>query len=96
MVYLIHLSEPYKHAQHYLGFTEDEESVEDRLSRHRSGAGSKLLRAVNKAGIKYFVARLWPGYTRTQERQLKNQKKARMLCPVCNPKIQVNDKLQNK
>lgn len=89
MVYLIHLSEPYKHAQHYLGFVENDEKVENRLERHRSGTGSKLLRAVNKAGIQYLIARVWPGHTRDQERQLKNQKKSRMLCPICNPKVKL-------
>lgn len=86
MVYLIHLEIPYKHARHYIGFVDGDDLVENRLKKHRSGIGSKFLRAVNNAGIYYFIARLWPGYTRDQERQLKNRKKARELCPICNQK----------
>lgn len=85
MVYLIHLSEPYKHAQHYLGFVENDEDVDRRLSLHKKGIGSKFLKAVNKAGIQYSLARLWSGYTRTQERELKNKKHSSRLCPICNP-----------
>lgn len=89
MVYLIHLSEPYKHARHYIGFVDGDDLVEERLSKHRRGIGSKFLRAVNDAGICYVIARLWPGYTRMQERHLKNKKNARYLCPICNSKIKL-------
>lgn len=89
MVYLIHLSEPYKHAQHYIGFVEDDEDVLQRLAKHQKGIGSKMLRAVNRAGIQYFIARCWPGYTRTQERELKNKKHSSRLCPICNPKVKL-------
>jgi len=87
MVYLIHLSEPYKHAHHYIGFVEEDEDVLQRLEKHKKGIGSKMLKAVNGAGIDYFIARCWPGYTRTQERELKNRKNSRLLCPICNPKV---------
>lgn len=89
MVYLIHLSEPYKHARHYIGFVDGDDLVEERLIKHKRGIGSKFLRAVNNAGIGYVIARLWPGYTRVQERQLKNRKKAWELCPICNSKIKL-------
>lgn len=85
MVYLIHLSQPFKHAQHYLGFVGDDEKVLERLAKHEKGIGSRMLRSVNRAGIKYFLARCWPGFTRDQERQLKNRKNSKFLCPICNP-----------
>lgn len=86
MVYLIHLDKPFKHARHYIGFVESDEMVLERLAKHQAGTGSKFLRAVNAAGIGYHIARVWPGYTRTQERELKNQKKSSRFCPICNKK----------
>lgn len=86
MVYLIHLEVAYKHAQHYLGFVDEDDKVLERLAKHQAGIGSKFLRAVNAAGIRYFIAHVWPGYTRTQERKLKNRKNSRKLCPICNKK----------
>lgn len=86
MVYLIHLEQPYKHAQHYIGFVDGDDKVLERLAKHQAGVGSKFLRAVNAAGIGYFIAHVWPGYTRIQERELKKQKNARRYCPICNKK----------
>ncbi len=40
VVYLIHLSHPYRHARHYLGWTQN---LEHRLAEHRAGRGSPLL-----------------------------------------------------
>ena len=80
MIYLIHFDQPLSHAQHYIGFTDD--NLEQRIATHKAGNGSKLLRAVNKAGIEWSVVRTWEG-DRKQERKLKNRKKARLLCPVC-------------
>jgi len=80
MVYLIHFDSPYKHAKHYLGYTEN---LESRLDRHHSKNGSKLLRAVENAGIGFTVVRIWPDGDRNFERQLKNQKNTSRFCPVC-------------
>lgn len=88
-IYLLHFSEPYQHAQHYLGFVDTdrhsfEEALESRLEFHRKGRGSRLLRAVSKAGIDWVVARTWKDGTRTDERRLKGRSNTR-LCPICNP-----------
>ena len=79
MVYLIHFDRPYKRAKHYIGFTDN---LDARMDCHRHGHGSKLLKAVNDAGIGYRVVRTWDG-DRSVERRLKNWKKASDLCPVC-------------
>lgn len=79
MVYLIHFDKPFKHAQHYIGYTEH---FEERMDCHKHGTGSRLLRAVNKAGIGWKVVRTWEG-DGNLERRLKNWKKASQLCPVC-------------
>ncbi len=39
VVYLIHLSRPYRHARHYLGWTQN---LEQRLAEHRAGRGSPV------------------------------------------------------
>ena len=87
-IYLIHFEQPYKHAQHYLGFVATDryalvEALESRLAFHRSGRGSRLLRAVNAAGIDYEVVRIWEQGTRSEERRLKGKSSTR-LCPRCN------------
>ena len=79
LCYLIHFDQPYKHARHYLGSTRD---LERRLERHRDGSGARLLQVLNQQGIGYTVARTWEG-GRAKEIELKAQKNAPRLCPIC-------------
>ncbi|HZR80419.1 MAG TPA: hypothetical protein VFD92_04905 [Candidatus Binatia bacterium] len=83
MVYLIHFDRPLAHAQHYLGFSENEETLGRRLEHHRAGTGSRLMAAVARAGIDRRVVRIWPEGTRTFERELKNRRDRAHLCPEC-------------
>ena len=78
-IYLLHFSEAYRHAKHYLGFTDD---LDARLQSHASGHGARLLAVLKSAGIGWELARTWPG-GRQLERQLKNGKNAPKLCPIC-------------
>jgi predicted GIY-YIG superfamily endonuclease len=55
MVYLIHFDKAYKHARHYIGFTDD---VQRRMVEHASGQGARILRIVKEAGIGWILARL--------------------------------------
>jgi predicted GIY-YIG superfamily endonuclease len=81
MVYLIHFDKAYRHAQHYIGFTDN---LEQRMHDHELGTkGSKLLKAVRDVGINFKVVRTWPDGDRTFERKLHNYKKSSHLCPVC-------------
>lgn len=82
MVYLLHFSEPYRHAQHYIGYCE-EDHLQERLDRHLRGNGARLVRVIAQAGISVEIARTWPGADRAFERQLKNRKNAKNLCPIC-------------
>lgn len=91
-VYLIHFQRPFQHANHYLGFVDTsghplDEALLTRMSYHRSGRGSRLLKAVTVAGIPWQIVRVWPDGTRTQERQLKGRSSTR-LCPTCNPRCE--------
>lgn len=82
-VYLIHMETPLSgHAQHYIGWSTD---VFHRLSQHRRSQGARILAVCNERGISYNIARVWKWKNRTFERQLKNRKQARILCPICNP-----------
>jgi predicted GIY-YIG superfamily endonuclease len=80
-IYLLHFSQPYKHAAHYIGFTQD---LTARLEAHTNGTGARLMEVITQAGITFSLARTWNG-TRKGERGLKNRKEAPALCPVCNP-----------
>jgi predicted GIY-YIG superfamily endonuclease len=80
-IYLLHFSEPYKHAAHYIGFTTD---LQSRLDAHANGTGARLLEVITAAGLSFSLARTWNG-TRKTERSLKNRKEAPTLCPICNP-----------
>ena len=77
IVYLLHFSEPYHHARHYLGSTFD---LELRMQQHAAGQGARLLEVVTGAGITWNVIRTWDG-DRKLERQLKNWHNATLLCP---------------
>lgn len=81
-VYLLHLSEPLRHAKHYMGVCED---LESRLERHAKGDGARMLAVCRERGITWQVVRTWPG-DRLFERRLKRRRDSPKLCPVCNPK----------
>jgi hypothetical protein len=91
VVYLICFARPFGHARHYLGFVDTtrhsaEEALASRLAYHRSGQGSRLLRAVANAGITFEVVRTWSGATRSDERRLKCQSST-PYCPVCSGEV---------
>ena len=79
VVYLVHFTQPYRHARHYTGWTAD---LESRLAEHQARRGARLLQVINRAGIEWTLARTWQG-TRERERQLKRQGGASRRCPIC-------------
>lgn len=78
-IYLLHFDTPYKHAQHYLGWTSN---LEARLERHRNGTGARLMEVIKEAGIGWELAETWTG-DRNEERRLKNLGGHRRKCPIC-------------
>jgi predicted GIY-YIG superfamily endonuclease len=80
-IYLLHFSQPYKHAKHYIGFARD---LSARLESHANGTGARLLQVITEAGLSFELARTWEGSRKT-ERSLKNRKATPRLCPLCNP-----------
>jgi len=79
MIYLLHFSQAFKHARHYLGSADD---VAERLEQHRRGAGARLPQVVATAGIEMMLTRTWEG-GKKEERKLKNQKNSPRFCPIC-------------
>jgi hypothetical protein len=86
LVYLIHFDAPLRHAKHYIGYT-SADSPFPRLERHRSGAGAKILAALNRLGIGYRIVRVWRDANRAFERKLKNRKESHCFCPFCRPSL---------
>jgi predicted GIY-YIG superfamily endonuclease len=78
-VYLLHFDWRYRHAAHYLGWSEN---LPARLADHQSGHGARLLTVIHTAGIGWQLARTWDG-TRALERQLKRRGGRARLCPIC-------------
>src|SRR5512142_808038 len=81
-VYLLHLEPPYRHARHYLGYSD---VIERRVLEHRftPSKASPLLRAQVTAGGTFYVTRVFPGLTRADERRLKVVGHVARLCPLC-------------
>jgi predicted GIY-YIG superfamily endonuclease len=78
-IYLLHFDRPYRHARHYIGYTDD---LDSRIATHRAGNGARLIAVISAAGIGFTVARTWTG-DRNFERRLKRRKDAPRLCPIC-------------
>lgn len=84
-VYLLHFSEHYKHAGHYIGYTDN---LDERLARHKAGNGARLIQVITEAGLTFVLARTWQG-GHILERKLK-QHGATRICPICNPETAMN------
>lgn len=86
--YLLHFHEqiaPGRHTtQHYIGYAP--KRLADRIKVQRKGQGARLVQVAIERGIAFTVVRTWRNGSRQLERQLKNRKKARLLCPVCQGK----------
>jgi predicted GIY-YIG superfamily endonuclease len=79
VIYLLHFSQPYRHAKHYVGWTED---LLDRLDQHAAGTGARLMAVIRQAGIGFTLVRTCEG-TRATERAIKNEGGSVRFCPAC-------------
>jgi predicted GIY-YIG superfamily endonuclease len=89
-VYLLHFDEPIGNpdnkrgqASHYIGYAD---RLDRRIQQHMAGKGAKITQALVAKGIGFQIAQTWTG-SRWFERQLKNRKNAKRLCPICQAKI---------
>lgn len=78
-IYLLHLDTPLAHAKHYIGKADD---LAERLERHRSGNGARMLAVCRERGITWQLVRTWTG-DRQLERRLKSRRNAPKLCGIC-------------
>jgi predicted GIY-YIG superfamily endonuclease len=83
-VYLIHFETPYKHAKHYLGYSDD---LAGRLACHAHGNGAKLMAVIARNDIRWVVSRVWLRGDRSLERRLKNYHSGVKLCPICQGRV---------
>lgn len=81
MIYILHFDPPLHRARHYMGYTGFEDA-EERLKRHLSGRGARIVAAAVAAGCKVEVTAVLPG-DRNEERRLKRMGNTRRLCPLC-------------
>lgn len=87
-VYLLHFERKLKHAQHYIGYTDD---LAKRLKRHQAKQGSKFVAAMLNNGISFLLARTWEGVDYSFERKLKSRRNAKHLCPICRKEKELKD-----
>jgi predicted GIY-YIG superfamily endonuclease len=78
--YLLHFDRPYRHARHYVGWTQN---LAARLEAHARGRGARLVEVAANAGIGFTLARTWPESTRDREDIIKHAGGARRYCPEC-------------
>lgn len=82
-VYLLHFDTGVGNAKHYVGWSIN---IGRRVKLHQKGQSRvALTREAARRGIKMSVVRIWEGCDRDVERRLKNRKKSRLMCPICNP-----------
>ena len=79
VIYMLHFDQPYRHAKHYVGWTDD---LFDRLDTHAKGHGARLVAVIWQAGIGFTLIRICEG-TRYTERAIKNAGGAVRYCPAC-------------
>jgi hypothetical protein len=79
-VYVLHFDPPYRHAGHYVGWTEGD--VCERIAIHLQGRGSPLVRAAVEAGVDVQLAATYEG-TRYLERRLKSWHNTGRFCAIC-------------
>jgi predicted GIY-YIG superfamily endonuclease len=83
MLYLLHFNPRYRHAGHYLGYSED---VPQRFALHLRGRGSPLVAAAVDSGCQIVLVRIW-NEDGNAEQEIKRVVGSRArLCPICNPK----------
>ena len=79
-VYVLHFDPAYKHARHYVGWTEGD--VVERMAVPLRGRGSPLVRAAVEAGVEVQLAATYEG-TRYLERRLKSWHNTGRFCAIC-------------
>jgi predicted GIY-YIG superfamily endonuclease len=81
MLYLLHFDPRYRHAGHYLGYTED---LPKRFAMHLQGKGSPLVKAAVNHGSRIILVRIWAEDGNAEQEIKRVVRSGVRLCPVCN------------
>jgi predicted GIY-YIG superfamily endonuclease len=81
MLYLLHFDPRYRHAGHYLGYTED---LPKRFALHIQGKGSPLVKAAVNNGSRIVLVRVWDEDGNAEQEIKRVMHSLVRLCPVCN------------
>lgn len=84
MIYLLHFDPPVGKSKHYLGYCADDRLAE-RMREHALGSGATLTAEAVKRGCSIYLARTYPGGSRSLERLMKNGPALKRSCPLCCP-----------
>jgi hypothetical protein len=80
-VYVLCFDQPYKHAEHYVGWAKQ---WKKRIAHHERGtSGVRLIEAAVAAGITFEITKIFFNVDRHFERWLKNKGSAKQYCPRC-------------
>jgi hypothetical protein len=82
VVYLLHFSEPYKHARHFIGAASNLTAVLDLIYEPARYSRSPLLIAAHNAGVRFQIANLVEGDSRARDRW-RARKEAAAICSIC-------------
>lgn len=94
--YLIHLFAPVnpdRPARHYLGFAANTVERVANYRKHRAYFHSRLMFAAVERQIDFVVARVWKQCDKRDERRLRDLHNNPRLCPICNPSLQLETRL---
>lgn len=97
LVYVLHFTQPYKHARHYVGATGL--PIEEREAAHRGvvlhagdapyGRAAVLVKALLASGGDFVIADVFETTTLAEafelEKKLKRQGSRARVCTICNP-----------
>ena len=81
MLYLLHFDPRYKHAGHYLGYTDN---LPKRFGLHVNGRGSPLVKAAVTSGSTILLVRIWDEDGNAEQEIKRVMRSLVRLCPVCN------------
>lgn len=81
MLYLLHFAPRYRHAGHYLGYTEN---LPKRFAMHIRGKGSPLVKAAVGNGSAIILVRIWAEDGNAEQEIKRGVGSRARLCPLCN------------
>jgi predicted GIY-YIG superfamily endonuclease len=84
-VYLLHFSDKYHHAKHYIGACHNG-NLKKRIHAHNTNSNVALLKAARQVGITFALGNVWHSESWEFEKKLKARKNSKQLCKICRGK----------